>query len=178
MFKIAFQLDPWAQYISKCVEEKRAKMWHEPYGPCGLWRGWMCLLRGHKPWFTVKYQTAGNKIMDNTVCFLKVAVNLETQGKDIFHTDIQSILVYDVCCFPITLCDDWLAGDGRKHLLSHAAAADPTKSINHPGYPFTLMMGAPNKNKNLGIEGRQIKWGAELVESIIHHGYKVATFHA
>ena len=42
-------------------------------------------------------------------------------------TDIQSILglvgisaIY-VCCFPITLCDDWLAGDGRKHLLSNGA---------------------------------------------------------
>ena len=115
----------------------RAKMWHEPYsyGPCGLWRGWMCLLRGHKPWFTVKYQTAGNKIMDNTVCFLKVAVNLETQGKYIFHTDIQSILVYDVCCFPITLCDDWLAGDGRKHLLSHGRAPKVNKSSPIPIWP-------------------------------------------
>ena len=126
--------------------ERRQKMWHEPYGPCGQWRGWMCLLRGHKPWFTVKYQTAGHKIMDNTVCFLNVAVNLETH----WHTINPGGFYYgyDACCFPIRLCDDWLAGDGRKHLLSYAAAAAPPKSINHPGYPFTLMMRVSNKNKN------------------------------
>ena len=62
--------------------------------------------------------------MDNTVCFLKVAVNLETQGKDIFHTDIQSIVegftrammfvVSPLLCVTI----DWQEMEGSTYLAT------------------------------------------------------------
>ena len=41
--------------IWKCAEDVTAKMWHRPYG--GQLRGRRCLPKGHKPWFTPKYQS-------------------------------------------------------------------------------------------------------------------------
>ena len=116
--------------IWKCAEDLTAKMWHRPYG--GQLRGRRCLPKGHKPWFTPKYQSGeqdyGQHILPcHFLCQTPRAHRVRLKDIKFKLTSHQSWWVlhtyytYDVCCFPITLRDvtiDWQGMEGSTYLAT------------------------------------------------------------